>query len=504
MLDMFNPKLSSEKVLRQASAKYREREHPLVRLPNAIHTAVFSPSGGGKGVSIVLPFLQTCSESCVVIDFKGENALITAKHRERHFGQYVALLDPYEFVTKTPDTLNTLQFFDRNDPHVLDHCNDLAKALVIREGTEPDPHWNDSAEAWIAAVIAAVVAYEEPGPTRSLQTVRHILSDPEELESAIQAMCASTIWDGMLARMGRQLRHFVDKEKASILTTVSRHLRFLDTPAVAASTRTSSFDPADLLTGKLTVYLILPPAHMRAQSALLRVWIGALLRAAIQGGLQEKKRVFFVLDEASSLGKMDAINDAIDKYRGYGVRLIFLYQSIGQLKECFAEGKDVTLLSNTSQVYFGVNDMTTAEQISSRLGESTIIVESGGRSGGTSRQATYDSQSPHSSSGKSVTDSTNWSQQARKLLKPEEVLQLPPRTAITFTPGVPPICTTLIRYYEESVLDEPSGTIRRLCKAMTVLLKSAGACAASLGTMWFLAGLLKTRGAGAFTKMLLE
>ena len=40
----------------------------------------------------------------------------------------------------------------------------------------------------------------------------------------------------------------------------------------------------------------------------------------------------------------------------------------------------------------------------------------------------------------------------RKLLKPDEVLGLSERIAITFTPGVPPIWTTLVRYYEESLV----------------------------------------------------
>jgi type IV secretion system protein VirD4 len=33
-------------------------------------------------------------------------------------------------------------------------------------------------------------------------------------------------------------------------------------------------------------------------------------------------------------------------------------------------------------------------------------------------------------------------------LKPEEVLALDHRTAITFTPGIPPLRTVLVRYYE--------------------------------------------------------
>src|SRR5579875_887979 len=197
-------------------------------------------------------------------------------------------------------------------------------------------------------------------------------------------MCGeSDAWQGMLARLGHQLTHFKDKELGSTLTTTNRFLRFLDTIAISESTKQSSFNPADLLTGKMTVYLILPPEHMRAQSALLRLWIGSLLRAVVKGGLQERTKVHFVLDEAASLGHMDALDDAVDKFRGYGVRLQLYYQSLGQLKKCWPEGQDQTLLSNCSTVWFGINDQQSAEYVSSRLGEETIIVESGGTSSGT-------------------------------------------------------------------------------------------------------------------------
>src|SRR5690606_27097951 len=92
----------------------------------------------------------------------------------------------------------------------------------------------------------------------------------------------------------------------------------------------------------------------------------------------------FILDEAASLGRMECIEDAIDKYRGYGVRLQFYYQSPGQLKKCFPEDEGRTLLSNTTQVYFAVNDNHTAEYVSARVGEGTIVVSSGGTSSGSS------------------------------------------------------------------------------------------------------------------------
>jgi len=86
--------------------------------------------------------------------------------------------------------------------------------------------------------------------------------------------------------MGGQIMSLADKEKASVLSTALRHLRFLGTPAVAESTRSSSFDPSLLRRGRMTVYLILPPDRAQAQSGLLRMWVGSLMRACVRGGLQ--------------------------------------------------------------------------------------------------------------------------------------------------------------------------------------------------------------------------
>lgn len=431
--------------LRHVFRPYREH---IVRAPHVIHTAVFAPSGAGKGVSCIIPFLRSCADSCVIIDPKGENACQTAEFRRSVFGHRVAILDPFGVVTQRSDTLNPLDAIHAGSPLAIDDCNDMAKALVVRSPEEKEPHWSDSAEAWIAAILAMVVHYGGAEGTRSLQTMREVLSSPERIALAIKLMKESEAWNGMLSRMGGQLELFVDRERSSVLSTVLRHLRFLDTPTIDANTRSSSFDPAELGSGKMTVYLVIPPEHMRASAGLLRTWIGTCIRAVVKGGLDPKNLVHLVLDEAASLGHLEMIDDALDKYRGFGLRLQFYFQSLGQLKKCFPNGQDQTLLSNTTQIYFSVNDTTTADLVSARLGEQTVIVESGGTSYGSSTQRSMGGQQQNSRSHSENTNE-NWQQQARKLLKPEEVIALPPRLAITFMPGVPPICTELIRHYEE-------------------------------------------------------
>ncbi len=471
--ELFDPKVPSKEACEEFLKAMQLRRKPttnpaLVRLPNAVHTAVFAPTGVGKGVSCVVPFLLSSADSAVVVDFKGENARLTAEHRRRVFGHRIVMLDPFKVVTKQSDTFNPLEFIDKDSPVAIDECRDFAEALVIRTGQEHERHWSDSAEAWISALVALVVQYGEPND-RSLQTVRTLLSSPDKLEMAIKLMGASDAWEGMLARMGNQLTNFQGKELGSTMTTTNRFLRFLDTLAVADSTKTSSFDPADLLKGKMTIYLVLPPEHMRAQSPLLRMWISSLLRAVITRRTSVMNKVHFVLDEAASLGHMEALDDAVDKYRAYEIRLQFYYQSLGQLNLCWPTDKGQTLLSNVSQVFFGVNDLPTAEYVSNRLGEETIAITSGGTSTGTSWSSGSNGQNSH---GGSTNKSDNWQQHGRKLLKPEEVMMLPERTAITFTPGVPPVCSTLVRYFEESNLGQGPGPLERYMAAAKVLFGS--------------------------------
>ena len=110
---------------------------PVVRLPQAVHTLVCSPTGGGKGVSMIIPWLLTNPENAVVIDFKGENALLTAEHRARKFGHRIVLLDPFDAVAsrlrRRSDTINPLDPIDKHSPHAVDACRELSKLLELRE-----------------------------------------------------------------------------------------------------------------------------------------------------------------------------------------------------------------------------------------------------------------------------------------------------------------------------------------------------------------------------------
>lgn len=97
---LFNQKVDAVVACREFMKMFGKPVEKMVKLSNAVHTAVFAPTGVGKGVSCVIPFLQTCPDSCVIIDFKGELATLTAEHREKAFGHKIVILDPFKVVTQ--------------------------------------------------------------------------------------------------------------------------------------------------------------------------------------------------------------------------------------------------------------------------------------------------------------------------------------------------------------------------------------------------------------------
>jgi type IV secretion system protein VirD4 len=421
--------------------------------PSTTHLSCYAPTGAGKNASLIIPWLQTVDESAVVIDFKGENALLSSQVRERLMGHRVVLLDPFRIVTpklkRKPDSYNALDWIDKNSSRALDDCKALGNSLAVcPEGAERNEHFYHRARSRIAAVTGTTVYHgERDKGSRSLLKVASILSDSESLKVASQLMQQQPeIWGGALTRMGGQILSGASEELASVGGTVTTAIDFMNSPDVAENLKKSSFDPRDLYRKKMTIYCILPLEYMRSHAGLLRLWISSFVRVLIRGGLN-KRAVNLIIDEAGCLGQMEAITDILNIGRGYSVKLQLYYQDMGQLERCWPRGASQGVLANTATISFGINDYHTAETLSKRLGMETIIVQSGGTNRGANQ--THGQSSSSSSFGSSSGHNNGWQEQKREYATPDELMSLSPRIALTCIPGMRPVMSKLVRYYEE-------------------------------------------------------
>jgi type IV secretion system protein VirD4 len=418
---------------RQGLVLGRTLSGAMIRIPRYCHILLIGGSGSGKGIGIIITNLLTYHRgSLVVFDPKGD-LFDTTPFNEGGCGW------------------NMLDSIAADSPLLIDSARAVGEALVVREGTEPDPFWNASAVKVITGILVFVLMRLK-GEERSLNSVQDIASDKTMLAAASDELQKM---GGIPGRMGAQIKNLFEKgttlskEGASVVSVVANHLSFLDSDVVAKSVTTSTFDVRSLLRKGVTLYLTIPPEQLEAQKGLLRCCISTLIREIGSSGSESNGEVLMLLDEACALGSLTAIEEALVRGRSAGVRLLLAYQSDSQVTSAF-KGKATLIYDNCgTQIHMGpASSYETAERLSKSIGDLTQVVASEGDNWGRS-SPTGGGQGGQGGSF-STGGSTNRAQQGRALLRPEEILTLGEEYVIAFQRGLPaPILARRIKWYED-------------------------------------------------------
>ncbi|APW64297.1 Conjugal transfer protein TraG (plasmid) [Paludisphaera borealis] len=465
---LFSPQVEAAEAVNRfmAAAGFGiHRGGKLIRIPDYIHSAVFSPAGGGKNVGFVTPTLLSHPGNIAIIDPKGESFKAAAAWRKKRFGKKAYRLDPFEMFG-TSHTLNPFDFIDPKKEDFLDQCRDFANPLIIRPPNDQHPHFSDMAELNLVGLTAFTIACETDKKRRHLGTVRGLSSSRERYDMALKVMGESDAASGVIRQLSGEMGFAAPEEQGSILTTFTRNLAFLDSPVVTRNVSTSSFDPMELKTGNADLYFILPHRRLTSLARLQRLWITSVMNRVTSGLPDESQTLLWVLDEIAHIGSIPAIEEATTLYRGMGMRLMFIFQSYAQVKTCFGE-KASTILDNIhTQVYVNLASMETAQELSRRIGETTRTVYSENGGDGDSYQTGAASQGQ----GGSKSSNRGWSRSeiARQLLKPEEILTLPRDTCIILHKNLPACLGWMVRYYQDPEFTSGIGRHRRVGLAGTV------------------------------------
>jgi type IV secretion system protein VirD4 len=419
----------------------------LIRLPDYCHVLVCGGTGSGKGVSIIIPNLLTYARGSIVcFDTKGDLYGTTA-NRLAARGVRIIRLAPFNGGN---DAFNPLDTIPHDSPMLVDAARAIAEALVVREGTEPDRHWNDKAVQVICAALVLVLLLLKD-EERNLNSVQEIVSDPDMLRAAANKLQGL---GGIPARLGSQIKTLFEKdgsdltkEGAGVLSTATRHLSFLDSELVAKTVATSTFDLMVLKKPGTTLFMQIPPEQLDAQKGLARCWTSTLVRVLSTVGDERENETLFLLDEASALDSLAALEEAAVRGRSGGVRLVVAYQSDSQIRAAF-KNKPTLLYDNCStQIYLGAaSSYETAERLSKSLGEWTQVVENYGEN--ESRSWQREGAAPHSGQASCGT-SLNYSVSGRALLRPEEIMTLSNDSVIVLQRGMAPILAERVKWYQD-------------------------------------------------------
>ena len=105
--------------------------------------------------------------------------------------------------------------------------------------------------------------------------------------------------------------------------------------------------------GALTLYLQILPSVSEAQRGLLRCWVSTLIRVIGSSGSEENNEVLLMLDEASALGSLSALEEALVRGRSAGVRILLAYQSESQVRTAFRDKPTLIYDNCGTQIHMG-------------------------------------------------------------------------------------------------------------------------------------------------------
>jgi type IV secretion system protein VirD4 len=185
---------------------------------------------------------------------------------------------------------------------------------------------------------------------------------------------------------------------------------------------------------------ILPAERLRMHSVWLRLVIVSALRALYKpGGIRRT----MLIDEMAALGHLAPLEDAFGLVRGYNIQIAAILQDLSQLKALYKERWE-TFIANAGVVCgFAPNDLTTAEWMSKRSGQTTVAVQGVSRSAGTTdAKDTSESRS----AGASI------QQMARPVLLPHELIGLGEGMAVMWLAGLSDTTPCFFPYYKKIAL----------------------------------------------------
>lgn len=405
-----------------------------------------APTRSGKGVGTIIPNLLNWQDSVIAVDIKGENYGVTSGFRAKH--QKVFRFSPFDPEFRT-HCFNPMSYINPDPMFVVGELQSLGYMLYPK-GSGSDSFWADQARNLFVGVSLYVL---ESGLTLSVGEVLRRSNGggrPKDFWQKVVDDGVGTNGQPLSEDCLNAMRQFVgnsDNTLTSILSTFNAPLGVFANPLVDAATSRNDFDLRDVRKQRMSIYVVIPPNKLAEASLLVNLFFSL----AIDQNTKElpehnpalKYKCLLLLDEFPALGKVAKYEESIGYIAGYGLRVISIAQSLGQLqkKELYGEEGTRNLVANhLVQIMYAPREQKDAEEYSKILGTFTEKATSRGRS--------------RAAKG-GLTNSENESAHKRELMLPQELRQMGYGRIIVMADGCDqPIFGDKIVYYEDPVFKE--------------------------------------------------
>ncbi|MHB1529956.1 MAG: type IV secretion system DNA-binding domain-containing protein [Acidiferrobacteraceae bacterium] len=248
----------------------------------------------------------------------------------------------------------------------------IAKSMLPDlDGLGDSQQWQMYSQSLVAAVLQRL---HEQGHATNADLVRVLIVEPAEaIQALVAGLPAQTLFDVGAARMLSSVR--------GIIGSYLPAYRFLPPSADSRSFSIRRW----VETGQGWLWIPIRSDMMAAMRPLIAAWLGEVVSASLGLRPDRERRIWLMLDELASLGRVQSLSLALTQGRKFGLCCAGGLQTVSQLRGEYGPHGAQTLLSCfSSQLILRAGDPETADWCSRLLGEQQLSrrVQSEGTGGG--------------------------------------------------------------------------------------------------------------------------
>lgn len=443
------------------------------------HARVAAPTRGGKGVGIVIPNLLSWPDSAVVLDIKQENWDITSGFRAS-CGQSCYLFNPAARDGRT-HRWNPLHYISSEPGARINDLQKIAGMIWPDPSDGGDPIWTASCRSLFLGVVLYLM--ETPGSQVTLGSVLRFgmqatakslkakLQARQESENPLSAECIMALSDYLDTS---------DNTRTSIRKSFTSRLELWQNPTIDAATAGNDFDLRELRRKRMTIYIGITPDDLDRLAPIINLLFQQIIDLNTRELPHQDQTLRFkcllLMDEFMALGRIPILQKGISYIAGYGLRILAIFQSPGQVRDpktgYGTDGADTIFDNMDVNVVFTPANIRVAEEISKELGTETVKKTSKGKSG---------------VAFKSKSVSQNEAEHSRALLLPQEVKEIGQWEEILFIRGVKAIRCEKVRYFMDPVMTDRlrsvSPMLQQACKPGEIPTRDQLEAAANSGSL---------------------
>jgi type IV conjugative transfer system coupling protein TraD len=329
---------------------------PLVKDMETRHFLVTGSTGSGKTNLIhnLLPQIEDKKQAALVIDQTGE---MIAKYYKPERGDII--FNPF-------DDRNWLWDFwaDCSDDESLERFSNILMGFSRRaSGTRSDPFWEKSA----TEIFESAVKYQRTTGDKSIENLTTLVrqTNINVLRQKLNGSAASRY---LMSENGVTANSIL-----SVLTTSTKPLSYLQDISEQKSFSLKEYFNGVQKGQNSWLFLATKPSNRQLTLPLIACLSELALAQLMDIGIDEKRRVWFVMDELAALGVLPGLSPLMTEGRKYGACVLAGLQSLNQLYEYYGHHAGSKIFGQFGTLCFFRNqEESIVRMISNMCGSETI------------------------------------------------------------------------------------------------------------------------------------